>query len=150
MITLGKFWDTKTYKDILFKNNEITTFNEYNGIERGGLNGQYHIINGILIAIFSNEGKNYILISETLYSFNTDFSIDYYCEQNPSESSRIKILNNEKVILDLKYKNDQEPFLDYIGGGAGEDWDIGNFAWHLGGYFKRIKENPKVILFPGH
>jgi antitoxin component YwqK of YwqJK toxin-antitoxin module len=113
------------------------------------INGIYYDVIVPIIAVFSYLENNFLLVKSELYEINNCLSIKYYCEQNEREESWLKIYQDDKVILDVTYKNNHEPFLDYIGGGMGEDWDVVNFAWHLAGYINKVKADPSIILFAG-
>jgi hypothetical protein len=112
------------------------------------INGVYFDDIDTFIAVFSNENANYLLINENQFDLNSNISMQYHCEQNSQDRSWIKIYHKDNLILDVNYKNNQEPFIDYIGGGGGEDWDVINIAWHLAGYINKVRENSNVVLFP--
>ncbi|MCB6089436.1 hypothetical protein [Flavobacterium psychrophilum] len=145
MNVLGKFWDANKYRNIISFDNDKLLSDEYIGQERGGLSGEYLSINEILIAIFSYQKKNYILIDKKLYKLNNNISIQYHCEQSIEDRSWIKIYNEQKLILYVDYKNDVIPFNNPFDGF--EDWEVVNFAYHLAGYINKVRKIPDVILF---
>ncbi len=108
--------------------------------------GRYDIINTKFLAIFSRQNKNYILFEQQLHELNDSISITYHCEQSKEERSWIKIYKKGDLILDIDYKNNQEPFNNPFDGF--EDWGVVNFAYHLAEYINKVRENPNIVLFP--
>jgi hypothetical protein len=113
------------------------------GIKRSGT---FEIINSHIIAIFSYNKKNYLMLDDTSIELTPEIDLEYYCGEE-KEKSWIKILQNSRLICEVEYINDQEPHIDDASGF--EDWEVVNFAWHLNNYIQKVKEDPDVVLFPG-
>lgn len=121
-------------------------FSEQYASERILIDGIYFdAIRHIFMAIFSNDGKNYLYLENKLIVLTQDISINYYCGER-DEKSWIKLFKEDELIFELEYINpDQTPFKDYFL--EFEDWDVINFAHHLAQYIQKVKDNPGIVLF---
>nr|WP_199002628.1 hypothetical protein [Flavobacterium sp. ASV13] len=138
-----------------YNHNEILSFEfkegniEIHGFENfeGSLtetNGLYQLINDELLAVFSHEEKNYLYVKDKLIVITTDIIIQYYCEQNDQQLSWIKIYDKNYILYEIEYKNNEEPYIDMASGF--DDWDTVNFAYYLGAYINKVKENPHTVF----
>jgi hypothetical protein len=105
----------------------------------------YEEIHKVIIAIFSNLGKNYLFLENKLLELTRDVSINYFCGEE-LQKSWIKIFQKEELIFRLEYINPtQTPFKDFFL--EFEDWDVINFAYHLAQYIQKVKDHPGIVLF---
>lgn len=115
----------------------------------GGLNnGVYEVLNNGLIALFSNNGRNFLALNGNLIELTKKINIEYYVAQIENKESWFKIYNENDVIFEIKYINPHKPFVMPDPFNYDEDFNTTNFAYHLGNYIKKTRGNPNAILFP--
>lgn len=98
-----------------------------------------------LLAVFSYEKENYLYLNGKLIGFLKDISVKFFCGER-EEKSWLKVFKDEKLIFHIVYSNAvKEPYIDFVSGF--EDWDVINWAYHFALDIKKVKEDPRLILF---
>lgn len=148
-IVLNRFWNLKK----LIKSEKINfDLNDEISLEKdriSGLNnGEYDILNNQLIAVFSNEDKNFLSLNGKYIKLGESIWIEYHVAQFEDKESWFKIHDGAELIFEIKYTNPHKPFILPDPFAYDEDFNTTNFAHHLANYIKKVKENPFIILFP--
>jgi hypothetical protein len=147
-IILNRFWHLR--KQLICNNINFDINNEVDlakDREAGFNNGEYELLNNKLIAIFSSEGKNFLVLDGRIVELTEQIEIDYHVAEFVDKESWIKIHDKEVLIFELIYLNPHEPFILPDPFAYDEDFNTTNFAHHLAGYIKKVKENPDITLF---
>jgi uncharacterized protein (DUF1330 family) len=109
--------------------------------------GYCDIINNQLIAVFSNQGKNFLSMDGKLVELTNNIAIEYHVAQFEDKESWFKIYNNNELLFAISYINPHKPFILPDPFAYDEDYNTTNFAHHLAGYINKVRENPSIILF---
>lgn len=143
-IVLTKYGSGRTiYRNYNFEKLELSPEYQSSTVD---INGLYFDVILPVIAILSYQSMNFILIDNKVYELNNNIKIQYYCEQSKDDKSWIKIYFDKKLLVEVNYKNNEEPFINPFDGF--EDWEVVNFAYRLASDVNKVIRNPDIILFP--
>ncbi|MCS3798886.1 hypothetical protein [Niastella sp. OAS944] len=114
----------------------------------GKFDGKYDILNNTLIAVFSSDARNYLLLDGRLVDLTKDITIGHRIAHEMNEISRFKVYSKGEAIYELEYINPHEPMINPTPFDTHEDYGTTNFACELGKYIRRVQEDSNVVLFP--
>jgi hypothetical protein len=145
---LLKFGNYRSSRRIKLKNGTVQ-FSEEEGYSGSATqkNGLYDVLNGQLIALFSDNGKNYLYAGNQLHELTPAVSVKCSVAQSSDEESWLTVYEQEIVIFQLSYITGRAPFVLPDPFFPDEDYETVNFGSKIVEYLKKSQENPEVVLF---
>ncbi|WP_108869406.1 hypothetical protein [Aquimarina aquimarini] len=148
MKQLNRFLDTK--KGIYFEAlKELTIENEQTLVthrEEENVYGIYDIFKGALYAIISLKNRNFLFLKDEFVEVTESVHIEYHVSQSKKEPNYFEVFHEDKSLIKVTYMHKKKRTL--LPSHKTDNQKEANFGYMLAMLVNKVKENPKLILFP--